>query len=101
VKKIAVLGAGSWGTALSVHLGRLDHDVCLWARDGALVAEMRASRVNGVYMPGVTCPDRLDHATGGRRCRRPRSDRVGDPFPRVPGGDPRSRQVCVGERRVR
>jgi len=56
VKKIAVLGAGSWGTALSVHLGRLDHDVCLWARDGALVAEMRASRVNGVYMPGVTLP---------------------------------------------
>jgi glycerol-3-phosphate dehydrogenase (NAD(P)+) len=56
VKKIAVLGAGSWGTALSVHLGRLDHDVCLWARDGALVEEMRATRVNGVYMPGVPLP---------------------------------------------
>jgi len=51
-----VLGAGSWGTALSVHLGRLDHDVCLWARDGALVDEMRASRVNDVYLPGVTLP---------------------------------------------
>jgi len=57
VKKIAVLGAGSWGTALSVHLGRLDHDVCLWARDGALVDEMRASRVNDVYLPGVTLPE--------------------------------------------
>jgi glycerol-3-phosphate dehydrogenase (NAD(P)+) len=56
VKKIAVLGAGSWGTALSVRLGRLDHDVCLWARDGALVDEMRASRVNDVYLPGVTLP---------------------------------------------
>jgi glycerol-3-phosphate dehydrogenase (NAD(P)+) len=56
VKRIAVLGAGSWGTALSVHLGRLDHDVCLWARDGALVDEMRASRVNDVYLPGVTLP---------------------------------------------
>ncbi len=51
-----MLGAGSWGTALSVHLGRLDHDVCLWARDGALVDEMRASRVNDVYLPGVTLP---------------------------------------------
>ncbi|HMJ83930.1 MAG TPA: NAD(P)H-dependent glycerol-3-phosphate dehydrogenase [Vicinamibacterales bacterium] len=56
MKRIAVLGAGSWGTALSVHLGRLDHDVCLWARDGALVDEMRASRVNDVYLPGVTLP---------------------------------------------
>ena len=51
-----MLGAGSWGTALSVHLGRLDHDVCLWARDGALVDEMRASRVNDVYLPGVIVP---------------------------------------------
>ena len=51
-----MLGAGSWGTALSVHLGRLDHDVCLWARDGALVDDMRASRVNDVYLPGVTLP---------------------------------------------
>jgi len=56
VKKIAVLGAGSWGTALSVHLGRLDHDVCLWARDGALVEQMRASRANDVYLPGITLP---------------------------------------------
>ena len=47
-----MLGAGSWGTALAVHLGRLDHDVCLWARDGALVDEMRASRVNDVYLTG-------------------------------------------------
>jgi glycerol-3-phosphate dehydrogenase (NAD(P)+) len=57
VKKIAVLGAGSWGTALSVHLGRLDHDVCLWGRDGALVDEMRGRRVNDVYLPGVTLPE--------------------------------------------
>jgi glycerol-3-phosphate dehydrogenase (NAD(P)+) len=56
VKAIAVLGAGSWGTALSVHLGRLDHDVSLWARDAALVDEMRATRVNDVYLPGVTLP---------------------------------------------
>ena len=56
MKKIAVLGAGSWGTALSVHLGRLDHDVCLWGRDRVLVDEMRASRVNDVYLPGVTLP---------------------------------------------
>ena len=57
MKKIAVLGAGSWGTALSVHLGRLDHDVRLWARDGALVDEMRVNRVHDVYLPGVILPE--------------------------------------------
>jgi glycerol-3-phosphate dehydrogenase (NAD(P)+) len=72
VKSICVLGAGSWGTALSVHLGRLDHDVRLWARDGALVADMNASRVNAVYLPDVALPpnvsitDRVDDAVRGR-----------------------------------
>ena len=35
-RTVAVLGAGSWGTALAVHLGRLGHDVRLWARDAAV-----------------------------------------------------------------
>jgi glycerol-3-phosphate dehydrogenase (NAD(P)+) len=38
VKQVAVLGAGSFGTALSVHLARLGHDVRLWARDPGLLA---------------------------------------------------------------
>jgi glycerol-3-phosphate dehydrogenase (NAD(P)+) len=56
MRTVAVLGAGSWGTALAVHLGRLGHDVRLWARDPALVDDMAACRVNAVYMPGVTLP---------------------------------------------
>jgi glycerol-3-phosphate dehydrogenase (NAD(P)+) len=51
---IAVLGAGSWGTALAVHLARLDHDVRLWGRDAALVEQLAATRVNADYLPGVT-----------------------------------------------
>ena len=51
-----MLGAGSWGTALAVHLGRLDHDVCVWAREQALVADMNDQRVNSVYLPGVPLP---------------------------------------------
>ena len=39
-----MLGAGSWGTALAVHLGRVGHDVRLWARDAALVDEMSRAR---------------------------------------------------------
>lgn len=54
--RIAILGAGSWGTALAVHLGRVGHDVTLWARDQSLVDEMRARRANAVYLPDVTLP---------------------------------------------
>jgi glycerol-3-phosphate dehydrogenase (NAD(P)+) len=52
-RAIAVLGAGSWGTALAVHLARLDHDVRLWGRDAALVDRLNTSRVNADYLPGV------------------------------------------------
>lgn len=55
----AVLGAGSWGTALAVHLARVGHDIHLWARDPALVAEMTARRANPVYLPDVHLPARI------------------------------------------
>jgi glycerol-3-phosphate dehydrogenase (NAD(P)+) len=54
--RISVLGAGSWGTALSVHLGRVGHDVQLWARDRALVDDLRVRRANAVYLPDVALP---------------------------------------------
>jgi glycerol-3-phosphate dehydrogenase (NAD(P)+) len=56
---ITVLGAGSWGTALAVHLARVGHDVRLWGRDRALVDEMRARCANPVYLPDVTLPDNV------------------------------------------
>ena len=56
---IGVLGAGSWGTALAVHLARVGHDVRVWARDAALVHDMRVRRANAVYLPDVTLPDSL------------------------------------------
>lgn len=57
MRTVAVLGAGSWGTALAVHLGRVGHDVRLWARDCALVEEMATRRANAVYLPDVTLPE--------------------------------------------
>jgi glycerol-3-phosphate dehydrogenase (NAD(P)+) len=64
VKSAAVLGAGSWGTALAIHLGRLSHDVCLWARDEALVADITARRANAIYLPDIDLPPgvRVTHA---------------------------------------
>jgi glycerol-3-phosphate dehydrogenase (NAD(P)+) len=58
-KTIAVLGSGSWGTALAVHLARTGHDVRLWARDGALAAAMSAQRENATYLPGIQLPAAL------------------------------------------
>lgn len=57
--RVAVLGAGSWGTALAVHLARVGHAVELWARDPALVADMRARRANAVYLPDINFPGAL------------------------------------------
>src|SRR5689334_9395198 len=56
-RSVAILGAGSWGTALSVHLGRLGHDVRLWARDRGLADDLRARRANATYLPDVTLPE--------------------------------------------
>jgi glycerol-3-phosphate dehydrogenase (NAD(P)+) len=56
MRTIAVLGAGSWGTALAVHLARQSHQVRLWGRNKGLVDEMRVRRANAVYLPDVTLP---------------------------------------------
>jgi glycerol-3-phosphate dehydrogenase (NAD(P)+) len=60
--RVCVLGSGSWGTALAVHLARVGHDVRLWGRDAALVADMNARRANAVYLPDVRFPQAV-HAT--------------------------------------
>jgi len=53
--KIAVLGAGAWGTAIGIYLGAR-HEVRLWARDAALIAALRAERSNRRYLPGFPLP---------------------------------------------
>jgi len=60
--KIGVLGAGSFGTALAVHLGSIDHEVTLWARDEGLVREMRETGRNDRYLEGVSLPESV-HTT--------------------------------------
>lgn len=53
---VAVLGAGSWGTALAVHLARLAHPVLLWARDRERGMAMEAAAENAVYLEGFKFP---------------------------------------------
>jgi glycerol-3-phosphate dehydrogenase (NAD(P)+) len=53
----AVIGAGSWGTALARHLSLCGWQVRLWGRDATAVERMRITRENERYLPGVPIPD--------------------------------------------
>lgn len=59
MSRIAVLGAGGFGTALAVHLARLGHESVLWARRAAFADELRSRRENLPYLPGVALPPGL------------------------------------------
>lgn len=56
-KNIAVIGAGSWGTALTISLANAGHDVTLWARRPAAAAFMDQERHNPTYLPQAHIPD--------------------------------------------
>jgi glycerol-3-phosphate dehydrogenase (NAD(P)+) len=54
--RIAVLGSGSWGTALAIMLAEGGHEVTLWGRDPAAVAALATRRENERYLPGRVLP---------------------------------------------
>ncbi len=54
--KVAILGAGSWGTALAIHAGRLGHEVTVWARDSLLAQAVEQERMNAKYLPRLHLP---------------------------------------------
>ncbi len=53
---IAVLGAGSWGTALALQLDRSGSHSILWGRDAEYIAQIRSSRCNRRYLPDIDLP---------------------------------------------
>jgi len=56
---IAVLGAGSWGTALAIQLARNGNDTRLWGHDPEQIASMREQGENRRYLPGRPLPEEL------------------------------------------
>jgi glycerol-3-phosphate dehydrogenase (NAD(P)+) len=56
MNRVAVLGAGSWGSALSIHLARAGRHVRLWARDATLVDDMISASANPRYLPDIPFP---------------------------------------------
>ena len=68
---IAIVGGGSWGTALGVHLARAGAPVRLWAREPEVVQGLRDARRNPWYLadvevpPGIEATNDLDEAARG------------------------------------
>ena len=58
-QKIAVLGAGSWGTALAVTLAGKNHTVCVWDVDLAHLKALSEDRENRKYLPEVLFPEKI------------------------------------------
>jgi glycerol-3-phosphate dehydrogenase (NAD(P)+) len=62
VKKIAIVGGGSWGTALAIALTRSSrpHRLALWAHSPDVVEVLRSKRVNEIYLPGFEFPAEVE-----------------------------------------
>ncbi|MBR1990317.1 MAG: NAD(P)H-dependent glycerol-3-phosphate dehydrogenase [Firmicutes bacterium] len=60
VKKIGIIGAGSFGTALAMILANKGHEVTVWARDFIQVNQMIKTRENSHYLPGVKLPETIE-----------------------------------------
>ncbi len=63
MRKIGVLGAGSWGTALSKVLCENGHDLKVWLRDETQCNDIRTTKINNKYLPNVILPDNLYFTT--------------------------------------
>lgn len=59
MSRVAMLGAGSWGTTLAVHLAEAGHEVAIWGHDREDLARMADERENRKFLPGIALPDRI------------------------------------------
>ena len=67
-QKIAVLGAGAWGTALSVIWASRGHTILLWGKNASRIEELRKSRENSAHLPGINLPQDIDLTSDLRDC---------------------------------
>lgn len=61
--RVAVLGAGSWGTALAALIARHGHSAVLWGRDAKIAQSIAEAHENPRYLPGIALPESLDATT--------------------------------------
>lgn len=58
-KKIAVLGAGSWGTAMAIMMARSGHHITLWGHNPNHIEQLRLTNCNERFLPGTNFPSTL------------------------------------------
>lgn len=59
MKKVSIIGAGSWGTAIAFVLAENGHDCLLWARRDVQSEEINNNHKNSAYLPDISLPDNL------------------------------------------
>lgn len=59
-KTVAVVGAGSWGTALAIHSATCHHQVRLWVHSQDTLNVLRQTRINTIYLPGFSLPENIE-----------------------------------------
>jgi glycerol-3-phosphate dehydrogenase (NAD(P)+) len=57
--RIAIIGAGSWGTALAIIAARAGHDVHIWSRNAKVVSSINSDHVNPLHLTEVGIPDNV------------------------------------------
>lgn len=71
---IAILGAGSWGTAIAIHLAKSGHNVLLWGKDAQHIAELKHDRSNKRYLPNISFPQLLQPVSDLSICQQKATD---------------------------
>ena len=59
-RRLAILGGGSWGTALAIVLAPRFESLRLWVYEADLAARVRATRENDLYLPGLRLPSNIE-----------------------------------------
>ncbi len=59
MSKVAVIGAGAWGTAIALHATRKDHSVKLWANEREVIESITKRHTNEAFLPGFELPESI------------------------------------------
>jgi glycerol-3-phosphate dehydrogenase (NAD(P)+) len=65
---ISIIGAGSWGTAVAILLAKKGYGVKQWVRRQELCLQMRETKENLTYLPGIVLPDHMDASSDLEYC---------------------------------
>lgn len=68
LRRIAVIGAGGWGTALAILWAKQGNEITLWGHNPDRTEKIRRTRENRDYLPGIRLPDSIDVSSDITEC---------------------------------